>query len=129
MNLLPMAFIPFMLFTNFLVSLDQIPVWIRWIEWLDPFKYLVDALSITEFKDQLHHYECVDHQGQQDCYYLYDGNGYLEQIDAGYSDTYLLRDFVDTYQKSVYIDWLLLFILLMGFSWITWFVLMRRNGF
>ena len=130
MQLMPMAFIPFLLFTNFLVSLDQIPVWIRWIQWLDPFKFLVDALSITEFQDQLHDFQCVTHQGsgQEDCYYLYNGNEYLKQIDAGYLNTFWLKDFITTYQQSVYVDWVLLFVLLMGFRAITWLILVKRNG-
>ena len=129
MQLMPMAFIPCLLFTNFLVSLDQIPVWIRWIQWLDPFKFLVDALSITEFRDQKHDFECVIHEnGQEVCEHLYNGNAYLRQIDAGYLDTYWLKDFVNTYQESVYVDWVILFILLMGFRLITWFILVRRSG-
>ena len=129
MQLMPMAFIPFLLFTNFMVSLDQIPVWIRWIQWLDPFKYLVDALSITEFEGQLHDYQCIQHSsGSIDCFHQYDGDAYLKQIGAGYVNTYWLRNFINTHQQSVYVDWILLFMLLMGFRAITWLILVKRNG-
>eukprot|EP01084_Bolivina_argentea_P297808 513121_1 len=130
MQLMPMAFIPFLLFTNFLVSLEQIPVWIRWIQWLDPFKYLVDALSITEFNNILKDWDCIVHEttGQEVCDFLYNGNVYLKQIDAGYLNTYWLENFVTTYEKSVVVDWILLFVLVIGFRFITWAILVHRNG-
>ena len=130
MQLMPMAFIPFLLFTNFLVSLEQIPVWIRWLQWVDPFKFMVDCLAISEYDGKLENFECVVHQstGEEVCDYLYNGPAYLAQIDAGYLDTYWLKDFITTYQESVYVDWVLLFVLLVGFRFITWFILVKRNG-
>ncbi len=97
MQLMPMAFIPFLLFTNCLVS-----YWKRWIHWSDPFKYLVDALSITEFDGVLRDWECVIHEttGQEVCDYLYNGNVYLKQIDAGYLNTKWLQDFLWTSTTS-----------------------------
>ena len=52
MQVMPAAFIPLLLFTNFIVSLDQIPVWLRWLQWLDIFKYVIEGFSITEFDGQ-----------------------------------------------------------------------------
>lgn len=36
---------------GFYVSIDQIPSWIRWLQYLSFFKYAYDALIITEFTD------------------------------------------------------------------------------
>eukprot|EP01083_Nonionella_stella_P117746 351218_1 len=130
MQMMPMGFIPFLLFTNFLVSLEQIPAWIRWIQWLNPFKYIVDAVCLTEFQDQLHDWGCQYHpaSNQEICDYWYDGNAYLEQIDAGCLDTNWLKDWLFEYQDCVYFDWVMLFILLVLFRLITWIILVRRNG-
>mmetsp|Transcript_64833 Transcript_64833/g.103157 ORF Transcript_64833/g.103157 Transcript_64833/m.103157 type:complete len:720 (+) Transcript_64833:91-2250(+) len=129
MQMMPMAFIPFILFSNFLVSLDQIPAFIRWPQWFNPFKYLIDALTITEFESQLHDYQCFATQTcQQDCLYRYNGDAFLQQIDAGFASTWGLDQFIDTYQQSVYVDWALLFVLVVGFRFITWLILVRRNG-
>jgi len=114
MQLMPMAFIPFLLFSNFLVSLDQIPAFLRWIQWLNPFKYMIDALTITELDGQM--------------FPGYNGNAFLDQIDAGYMHKPFLNDFVTSYQDSVYCDWILLVLLLMAFRVITWIILVRRSG-
>merc|ERR1712228_187038 len=123
MQFMPIAFVPFILFTNFMVSLDQIPVWIRWLQWLDPFKYVVDCLCITEFKGQCYEFD----EATQQC--LYDGNEYLEQIGAGYEDTWFVKRYIHGWMDSVYFDWLMLVFLIFGFRFITWFVLAKRNGF
>ena len=130
MQLMPMAFIPFILFTNFLVSLEQIPAWIRWLQWLNPFKFMVDCMAITEYDGKLEGYECMENQstGEEFCDYLYDGPAYLDQIGAGYLDTYWLKDFITTYKQSAYVDWILLFVLLVAFRFITWLILVKRNG-
>ncbi|ETO17369.1 ABC transporter family protein [Reticulomyxa filosa] len=49
-QLFPVTFIPFMLFANYLVSLDQIPVWIRWLQWLDVFKFNKPCLFVLFLK-------------------------------------------------------------------------------
>jgi len=130
MQLMPMAFIPFLLFTNFLVSLEQIPAWIRWMQWMYPFKYLVDCLTITEYHDVLEDWQCIKHDttGETVCDFLYNGNAYLEQLGAGYSDTWFLRDFVTSYQQSVYVDWVCLAMLVIGFRIITCAILVKRSG-
>eukprot|EP01083_Nonionella_stella_P076860 209593_1 len=123
MQIMPVAFVPFMLFTNFMVSLDQIPAFIRWFQWLDPFKYIVDCLCITEFHDQLHH--CNPETGK--C--IYDGNAFLKGINAGYKDAALIGDYIDTWMDSVYFDWIMLIVLTVGFRFIVWIILVKRNGF
>lgn len=110
-----MAFVPFILFTNFMVSLDQIPVWIRWPQWIDPYKYVVDALAITEYRGQVH-------PG-------YNGPEYLKELDAGYWDTYLVENYINSWLDSVYFDWIMLVILIFGFRFIVWLILVKRNGF
>eukprot|EP01083_Nonionella_stella_P254215 873818_1 len=116
MQVMPIAFVPFLLFTNFMVSLDQIPAWIRWLQWLDPYKYVVDCLSITEFKGQIHGSE-------------YNGDAYLESIGAGYADEWFIKQWIHTWMDSVYFDWLMLVCLIVGFRFITWIILVNRNGF
>jgi len=121
---LPIAFIPFLLFANFLVSLDQIPVWMRWLQWIDPFKYVVDSLSITEFKGQLHDYDEITQQ------WSYDGDEYLHQIGAGYSDTYWIKKkWINSWEDSIYFDWICLIFLIFGFRIITCLILVNRSGF
>ena len=123
MQFMPVAFVPLLLFTNFMVSLDQIPVWIRWLQWVDPFKYVVDCLSITEFEGQVHN--CDPTTGICE----YDGDRYLESIGAGYADTYWIKQWMNTYMDSVYFDWICLGICIIGFRFLVWLILVRRNGF
>ena len=123
LQFLPVAFVPFILFTNFMVSLDQIPVWIRWLQWIDPFKYVVDCLSITEFQGQVHN--CDPDTGI--C--QYNGDLYLESIGAGYEDTWWIRQWINTWQDSVYFNWVCLALCTFGFRLLVWLILVRRNGF
>eukprot|EP01084_Bolivina_argentea_P224628 379789_1 len=41
------------LFSNFFVRTDIIPVWVRWIKWIDCFYYGTELLCIYEFKGEL----------------------------------------------------------------------------
>ena len=123
LQFMPVAFVPFILFTNFMVSLDQIPVWIRWLEWIDPFKYVVDALSITEYRGQLH--ECIP--GTDTC--VYNGDEYLKQIGAGYASDNVIGNWIHTWSDSVRFDWICLVLCIIGYRFIVWLILVRRNGF
>ena len=51
-QLTPILVIPLFLFSNFFVSNNAIPKWIRWIQYIDAFYYGSEALCIWEFKDQ-----------------------------------------------------------------------------
>ena len=122
LQFMPIAFVPFILFTNFVVSLDQIPIWMRWLQWLDPYMYVVDALCITEFHDQN---RTTTIPGGT---YHYDGNQFLADHSVGHQDTPGIYG-VDSYMDSVYFDWYMLVVLTFGFRLITWLVLVNRNGF
>jgi len=120
MQVMPMTFIPFLLFSNFLVSLDQIPVWIRWLEWVDPFKYVVDAMAITEFNNQDYKVETLPN-GQEEGFPT--GDAYLEYLRGDH------KGMPGDPRKALAFDWWLLVVLFAGFRLITWLILTKRNGF
>ena len=130
MQMMPAAFVPFILFTNFLVSLNQIPVWIRWLQWIDPFKFVVDCLAITEYHNQLHPSGCdpnVNPPHENAC--IYNGNAYLEELNVGYEDTWFVKDYINGWMDSAYFDWIMLGVLTIGFRFIVWLILVKRSGF
>ena len=45
-------------FSGFAVSYDRAPVYLRWIYWVSPFRYLLEGLSINQFYDT--EFECED---------------------------------------------------------------------
>ena len=51
-NLAPVIYVPQILFTGFLISMDQIPTWLRWLQWACPLKYGVALLTIAEFSSK-----------------------------------------------------------------------------
>ena len=53
-QLTPVTIIPLFLFSNFFVSNDTIPIWIRWIQYIDCFFYGTKALCIWEFRGLNH---------------------------------------------------------------------------
>jgi ABC-type multidrug transport system permease subunit len=58
----PAVFVPQFLFAGFFVRTEQIPVWVRWSQWLCGIKYAVNVALITEFDPELD--SC---QGKQSC--------------------------------------------------------------
>lgn len=48
-QLLPMLFVPQMLFAGFFVSTDLLPVYIRWAQYLCPLTYALRLLNLAEF--------------------------------------------------------------------------------
>lgn len=50
--LIAMCFVLSMLFGGFLVSLNSLPWWIRWLKYLSIFRYSIEALAINELTDQ-----------------------------------------------------------------------------
>lgn len=129
MQLVPMAYAPFALFTNFMVSLNQIPSWLRWLQWIDPFNYAIDALAITEYKGQYEGCEWIgdEHMRVMEC--EYDGEGYLIQIGAGYADTYWIGQWINTWMDSVHFNWICMVFCIVGYRAIAWLILVRKNGF
>jgi len=44
-------FVPQLLFAGFFIRIDQIPVWLRWAQWLCSLKYSLNLLILLEFSD------------------------------------------------------------------------------
>mmetsp|Transcript_30079 Transcript_30079/g.47826 ORF Transcript_30079/g.47826 Transcript_30079/m.47826 type:complete len:623 (+) Transcript_30079:34-1902(+) len=53
MGILPLIFVPQILFTGFFVQIQQIPVWLRWINTLIPLRYAMNIALINEFADDM----------------------------------------------------------------------------
>lgn len=43
--------LPFILFGGYFVNLDDVYVWLRWIQYLSPIRYSTEALIRNEFED------------------------------------------------------------------------------
>lgn len=39
-----------MMFSGFLVDLESVLVWLRWLKWISAFRYASNALSVNEFQ-------------------------------------------------------------------------------
>lgn len=50
-ELLPLLFVPQMLFAGFFVATDLIPVWLRWAQYLCSLTYALRILLVEEFED------------------------------------------------------------------------------
>ena len=48
-NLSPATFVPQILFSGFLIPSSNIPVWMRWLQWLAPLKYSVNLGLLADF--------------------------------------------------------------------------------
>ena len=46
------VFLPLMLFSGLYNKLDSIPVWIRWFQYLSPFRYGLHGILLNEFNDE-----------------------------------------------------------------------------
>ncbi len=51
MGIMPLVFIPLMVFSGLMVNLRYITDVLSWIQWISPMKYAFGALCINEFKD------------------------------------------------------------------------------
>ncbi|KAJ1724608.1 hypothetical protein LPJ53_001144 [Coemansia erecta] len=70
LSLLPVVFMPFLLFGGLLVNTGNSTVWLRWIQWTSPIKYAYTALMKNQF---------VGYRvGGQDI-----GDAYLRRADLG----------------------------------------------
>ena len=49
LNITPLVFFPFMLFSGFYVNSDSIPAWTSWIEYISPFRYALECLIYNEY--------------------------------------------------------------------------------
>eukprot|EP01060_Flectonema_neradi_P022084 TRINITY_DN302_c2_g1_i2.p2 TRINITY_DN302_c2_g1~~TRINITY_DN302_c2_g1_i2.p2 ORF type:complete len:608 (+),score=121.19 TRINITY_DN302_c2_g1_i2:3393-5216(+) len=48
-NMLPATFVPQIMLSGFFVSIDSVPVWMRWMQYLCPLRYSVSATLCLEF--------------------------------------------------------------------------------
>eukprot|EP00933_Yihiella_yeosuensis_P022412 TRINITY_DN17657_c0_g1_i1.p1 TRINITY_DN17657_c0_g1~~TRINITY_DN17657_c0_g1_i1.p1 ORF type:complete len:609 (-),score=89.87 TRINITY_DN17657_c0_g1_i1:121-1947(-) len=48
---IPLAFVPQILFAGFFIRMEQIPVVLRWLQYICPLKWGMNILLINEFKD------------------------------------------------------------------------------
>ena len=70
-ELLPMLFVPQMLFAGFFVRPDLIPIWLRWAQWLCSLTYAVRLALETEFNR-----DCGSELGNRNC------QGILNNVDV-----------------------------------------------
>mmetsp|Transcript_28344 Transcript_28344/g.65732 ORF Transcript_28344/g.65732 Transcript_28344/m.65732 type:complete len:620 (-) Transcript_28344:852-2711(-) len=75
-EMLPLLFVPQMLFAGFFVATDLIPIWLRWAQYLCTLTYAVRIISIAEFE------ACKD-PGAQNCLDIIYGT-----LDADPDDTW-----------------------------------------
>ena len=48
--IVPLVFIPLILFSGFYKNRDTLPVWIGWLEFISPYKYAFEAFATNEFE-------------------------------------------------------------------------------
>ena len=51
-NLVPAVYVPQILFSGFFISSDQVPVWLRWLQWICPLKYGISLATVVELGNQ-----------------------------------------------------------------------------
>lgn len=62
-QLFPLIAVPQIMFTGVFISIEAIPVWVRWIQYLCPLKYAVNLLLIVQFKPSACTFACDDNDG------------------------------------------------------------------
>uniref|UniRef100_A0A7R9U5S1 ABC transporter domain-containing protein n=1 Tax=Pinguiococcus pyrenoidosus TaxID=172671 RepID=A0A7R9U5S1_9STRA len=65
---LPPLFVPQLLFSGFFIRIEDIPVWLRWAQWLCSLKHALNIIVLTEFSE-----ECDDAERPQ-CITLRENN-------------------------------------------------------
>mmetsp|Transcript_26074 Transcript_26074/g.46209 ORF Transcript_26074/g.46209 Transcript_26074/m.46209 type:complete len:83 (-) Transcript_26074:985-1233(-) len=75
--MLPILFVPQMLFAGFFVAPELIPIWLRWARYLCTLTYAVRIALVEEFGDG-----CPNEDGQDPCKQL------LETVDADPDETW-----------------------------------------
>lgn len=76
-EMLPILFVPQMLFAGFFVSPELIPVWLRWARYLCALTYAVRIALVNEFGDG-----CTNEEGDEACERL------LENVEADPDETW-----------------------------------------
>jgi ABC-type multidrug transport system permease subunit len=76
-EMLPILFVPQMLFAGFFVAPDLIPIWLRWARFLCTLTYAVRILLVAEFDR-----DCGSEEGDKQCARL------LSNVDAVPDETW-----------------------------------------
>lgn len=50
LNIAPLIFYPMILFSGFYVNSDSVRDWIKWLEYISPIRYVLEALVYNEFQ-------------------------------------------------------------------------------
>lgn len=66
-EMLPILFVPQMLFAGFFVSPDLIPIWLRWAQYLCSLTYAVRLILVAEFNQ-----DCGSEEADDNCQSLLD---------------------------------------------------------
>jgi ABC-type multidrug transport system permease subunit len=96
-ELLPLLFVPQMLFSGFFVAPELIPVWLRWAQYLCSLTYAVRVAAVQEFGDRA---------GCESC------SRFLDTLNAD--------------SDEVWWYWLILLALFVGFRLFALFILRRK---
>ena len=104
-EMLPLLFVPQMLFAGFFVTPDFIPVWLRWARYLCTLTYSVRILLVEEFQD------CADAEAESG-------------VQPAYCSSILTN--VEADEDETWWNWLILVSLFAFFRLLALFVLQRK---
>lgn len=51
-GLTPLILLPLMMFSGMYNRLDSIPIWIRWVQYISPFRYGLHSVLLNEFNSE-----------------------------------------------------------------------------
>jgi ABC-type multidrug transport system permease subunit len=53
-SLAPALLLPLMMFSGLYNKLDSIPVWIRWLQYISPFRYGLHSVLLNEYGNEIY---------------------------------------------------------------------------
>ena len=106
-QLAPLFVIPFMLVGNYLVNINQIPIYLRWIAYISDWFYAFNSFAIAEFSPIKNYNNCGE---------IENGNDALDY-------------YLSISKSDEFMDWFLCVILFVAFRAIAAFILVKRNGY
>lgn len=147
-QMLPLCIIPFVMMAGFLVSLDSITWALRWIAYIDLFKYGFESLSVFEMYDQW--YDCQDTTTiingtntlvsmcplwSDDIDYIRCSASGLARVDwtqncipREYSGSYYVEELLGMDYEVRWTNWVILMFLGVGFRLLGFGALVKNNG-
>jgi len=142
-QMIPIAIIPFVMMAGFLVSLDSITWALRWIGYVDLFKYGFESLSLFEFHNNW--YECQETSSIVNgtstavsvCPEYSEANSHFIRCKDGGTDPDCFKEYSGTYYVTGSLNmeydarWSNFFVLIslgLGFRLIGYGVLVKDNG-